>query len=176
MEARTSRDYSMDTWLAILLVALLPGAMLGFFVVDWLRSREAQGRARPNAAGVQELEVRVAGGYHPATVVVKAGSPVRLNFIRAEDTPCSGRVIFGGLGLERRLPAFATTAIEFVPEAPGEYLFTCELGMYQGWLRVEPAARQRARRAASRGSDPNGSPTTQAARAIVPPSTGSVDE
>ena len=133
----------MDTWLAPLLIALLPGAVLGFLLVDWLRRREEHGWARPNAAGVQELDVRVSGGYHPTVVVVRAGSPVRLSFVRAEDTPCSGRVIFGGLDLDRRLPAFATTSIEFLPEEPGEYLFTCELGMYQGWLRVLPMARRK---------------------------------
>ena len=135
----------MDAWVllvAALLIAVT--AMLACLAVDWLRNREEQRRARPNAAGVQELDVRVEGGYHPAVVVVEAGSPVRLNFVRAEDVPYSGRVIFGGLGLERHLSAFATTSIDFVPEEPGEYLFTCELGMYQGWLRVEPEPRRKA--------------------------------
>lgn len=37
------------------------------------------------------------------------------------------------------LPAFRTTPIEFTPEEPGEYTFTCGMNMMRAKLVVEPA-------------------------------------
>lgn len=84
------------------------------------------------AGGVQDVTVRVEGGYDPAIVEVKAGQPVRLTFDRRETNPCSEEVIVGKLGIRRELPAFQKTTIEFTPPAPGRYDFTCGMGMLHG--------------------------------------------
>lgn len=163
----------MDTLLVLSLIGLLVGAFLGLFLVDWLRALRRTGRARRNREGIQEIDVVVERGYHPEVVVVEAGSPVRISFVRAENLPCSRRVIFGGLGVERRLPAHATTPVEFTPTQPGEYMFTCDLGMYQGWLRVEPAKRRQTRRPVSghelEGSQSHEQSQGRVARAMTHP-------
>ena len=111
-------------------------------------ARRGTVRARLGHSGFQEARVTIRGRYQPATVSVAQGVPVRLRFFRDEDTPCSEHVIFAGIGIERRLPAFKETVVEFVPEEPGEFLFTCEMGMFRGRLIVSPdkrsARRQRA--------------------------------
>lgn len=108
----------------------------------WLGLRNPAKRAKANADGVQEIEVVVNGRYTPSTIVVRKGVPVRLNFTRREDNPCSDRVIFSDFHAGARLPAYQTTRIEFVPDKAGDFLFTCAMGMYQGRLIVEERGRQ----------------------------------
>jgi plastocyanin domain-containing protein len=87
--------------------------------------------------GVQEIKVTVKGGYAPDVIVVKQGRPVRLDFYRDETASCSDRVIFGDFGIARDLPAYQTTPIEFTPDRPGEFTFTCGMKMMRGKLVVE---------------------------------------
>lgn len=87
--------------------------------------------------GVQEIKVTVKGGYSPDVIAVKAGIPVRLDFYRDETASCSEQIVFGDFGIARDLPAFKTTPIEFTPQEPGEYTFTCGMNMMRGKLIVE---------------------------------------
>jgi plastocyanin domain-containing protein len=100
----------------------------------------AQGTSVVAAAaggGVQEVQVRVLGGYEPALVRVRAGVPVRLVFDRQEDSSCSEELVIPDFGIRRFLPAFAQTAVEFTPTAPGSHEFTCGMGMLRGRVTVE---------------------------------------
>jgi plastocyanin domain-containing protein len=99
--------------------------------------------AATQTAGVQEVRVTVKGGYTPDTIVVQAGRPVRLLFYRDETADCSERVVFEAFGIDAVLPAFQTTAIEFTPEAAGEFAFRCGMNMLKGLLVVEPATADR---------------------------------
>jgi plastocyanin domain-containing protein len=92
------------------------------------------------ADGVQEVKVIVKGGYSPDIIVVKQGAPVKLDFYRDETASCSEEIVFGDFGIARHLPAFQTTTIEFTPEEPGEFTFTCGMNMMRGKLVVEQAA------------------------------------
>ena len=89
-----------------------------------------------SAAGVQEINITVKGGYSPDVIVVNQDQPVRLNFYRDETASCSEQVVFGDLGIARDLPAYKTTTIEFTPRAPGEHIFTCGMHMMRGKLIV----------------------------------------
>ncbi|HKE88876.1 MAG TPA: cupredoxin domain-containing protein [Gemmatimonadales bacterium] len=116
---------------------------LGVAGVAWvlwyfLWSRGAASAAR-EARGVQEISVTVKGGYQPDTILVQAGQPVRLRFYRDETADCSERVVFEQFGIDRQLPAFETTDIEFTPTEPGEFPFRCGMSMLKGLLVVEPA-------------------------------------
>jgi plastocyanin domain-containing protein len=95
-------------------------------------------------ADAQEVRVTVKGGYTPDTIVVQAGTPVRLQFYRDETADCSERVVFDDFGLDVALPAFETTTVEFTPEQPGEYRFRCGMSMLKGLLVVETASADRA--------------------------------
>jgi plastocyanin domain-containing protein len=117
---------------------------LGIAAIVWvlwyfLLSRRPAVSARLVRGGaVQEIAVTVKGGYSPDTILVQAGTPVRLQFYRDETADCSERVVFEHFGIDRMLPAFETTTIEFTPVEAGEYPFRCGMSMLKGLLVVEP--------------------------------------
>lgn len=114
--------------------ALIPLILWYFF---WSETGEPA-RAVASEEGVQEIRVEVRGGYDPDVLVVEARRPVRINFHRNETADCSEEVVFGDFGIRKKLPAFQTTPVEFTPEEPGEYVFTCGMSMMRGTLIVEP--------------------------------------
>ena len=94
-------------------------------------------RAAVTSSGYQEAMVLVKGGYTPDIIVVQHGKPVRLNFRREETAACSEMVVFGDFGKSAKLPTGETVPVEFLPDKPGEYEFTCQMGMLRGKLVVE---------------------------------------
>ncbi|HXH12167.1 MAG TPA: cupredoxin domain-containing protein [Alphaproteobacteria bacterium] len=89
------------------------------------------------SSGYQEALVLVKGGYTPDVIVVERGRPVRLHFRREETAACSEIVVFSDFNKSARLPTGETVAIELLPDKPGEYEFTCQMGMFRGRLIVE---------------------------------------
>ncbi len=118
-------------------VAVVIGGVVAIAFVLWyfFGEREAT-TAAVGDSGVQEIKVTVKGGYSPDVIVVKEGTPVRLDFYRDETASCSEQVIFGDFGIARDLPAFKTTPIEFTPDKTGEFTFTCGMNMMRGKLIV----------------------------------------
>jgi plastocyanin domain-containing protein len=94
-------------------------------------------RAGMTTGGFQEAMVLVKGGYTPDVIVVQHGRPVRLNFRREESAACSEMVIFGDFGKSAHLPEGQIVPVELMPERPGEYPFSCQMGMLRGRLVVE---------------------------------------
>ena len=84
--------------------------------------------------GIQEIDVTVKGGYQPASIEVRAGQRVRLNFTRRESSLCGEEVVLPGFGKRAHLPENQPVTIEITPEQPGEYDFTCGMNMYRGKL------------------------------------------
>lgn len=109
-------------------------AFLAWFFFGTKESRRAQTKG-----GVQEITIRVEGTYQPDHIQVRAGVPVRLKFDRQENVGCSERVVFPDFKINRELPAFQTTSIEFTPNKPGTFAFACGMNMYRGQLIVVPA-------------------------------------
>jgi plastocyanin domain-containing protein len=123
---------------AQVVVTVVGVAAIGWVLWYFLWSRAPAVAARQDR-GVQEIAVTVKGGYLPDTILVQAGKPVRLRFYRDETADCSERVVFEQFGIDRQLPAFETTDIEFTPTQPGEFPFRCGMSMLKGLLVVEPA-------------------------------------
>ena len=94
-------------------------------------------RASLSTSGYQEAMVLVKGGYTPDIIVVQHGKPVRLTFRREETAACSEMVVFGDFHKSAKLPEGESVPVEFVPDKPGEYEFTCQMGMLRGKLIVE---------------------------------------
>ena len=99
--------------------------------------RRAGVHAALTPSGRQEATIVVKGAYTPDTIFVQHGKPVRLNFLRQEAAACSEEVIFADFGRRAQLPEGELVAVEFVPEQPGEYEFSCAMGMLRGKLVVE---------------------------------------
>ena len=97
------------------------------------------GRAERKGA-IQEVLVRVQGGYSPNVIHSEQGVPLRLVFDRQETGECSSRVVFPDFGVSASLPAFASTTVELMPAHVGTFGFACGMNMLHGTLVVEPAA------------------------------------
>ncbi len=107
--------------------------------IAWLfwGPRKGGVHAPMTSRGYQEVMVLVKGGYTPDVIVVQHGKPVRLNFRREESASCSDTVLLSDFGKSAALPQGETVPVEFMPEQPGEYRFSCPMGMYRGTLVVE---------------------------------------
>lgn len=119
---------------------LVIGAGLALIIgIAWFFWGPRQGgtRAAVTSSGYQEAMILVKGGYTPDIIVVQHGKPVRLNFRREETSACSEMVVFGDFNKSAKLPEGETVAVEFVPDKPGEYEFSCQMGMLRGKLIVE---------------------------------------
>ena len=123
----------MDKVVVTILGLALIGAIVWFF---WGPRKEGY-RATVSSSGYQEAMVLVQGGYTPDAIVVRAGTPVRLNFRREESSACSEMVVFGEFGKSAKLPEGVSVPIELMPTDPGTYEFTCQMGMLRGRLVVE---------------------------------------
>lgn len=120
-----------------ILVILGSMALIGGIAWFFWGPRKSGFRASLTSGGYQEAMILVKGGYTPDVIVVQHGRPVRLNFRREETAACSEMVVFSDFGKSARLPEGQTVPLEFLPENPGEYEFTCQMGMLRGKLIVE---------------------------------------
>jgi plastocyanin domain-containing protein len=122
------------TNIIVVLAGLLMIAGIAWFF--W-GPRQGGVRAAVTSGGYQEAMILVKGGYTPDLIVVQHGKPVRLSFRREETAACSEMVVFGDFGKSAKLPEGEVVPVEFMPETPGEYEFTCQMGMLRGKLIVE---------------------------------------
>jgi plastocyanin domain-containing protein len=110
----------------------LIGLELWWFLLSKPKSAKATA-----LAGIQEITVTVDGGYEPSQIVVQAGQKVRLNFDRKDASSCLEEVRFPDFGIAQSLPLNRVTSIEFTPEKPGRYEFTCGMNMFRGIVEVQ---------------------------------------
>ncbi len=94
-------------------------------------------RASHRTPSRQVAHIRVRGGYQPDTIRVEAGVPLRLIFRREETSSCSEQVIVPAFGKSAMLPTGELVAVDLPPARPGEYEFTCAMGVLHGRLIVE---------------------------------------
>lgn len=117
--------------------------ILLILVVIWLYicwiyiTKKQTGMTAKEKEGVQVFDIIVKGAYSPNVIKASAGKPVKINFTRRESTECSRYVVFSDFNIRKELPEGEAVVIEFTPEKAGEYLFACDMGMYQGKLIVE---------------------------------------
>jgi plastocyanin domain-containing protein len=124
------------TWDRVL-VDLVGLTLIGFVVWFFWLVRARGVRAAVSSGGYQEQMVLVKGGYTPDVIVVEAGKPVRLNFVRQEAASCSEMVLFPAFNKSAKLPEGKTVPVEFLPKDRGEFEFSCQMGMFRGKLIVE---------------------------------------
>lgn len=124
------------TWDKVL-VDLLGLAAIAFVIWYFWLARDKGVRLAETSRGLQEADILVKGGYTPSVLVARAGRPVRLTFVRQEASPCSEMVVFPDFERSAALPTGQRVAVEFTPQRPGRYEFTCQMGMLRGQLVVE---------------------------------------
>ncbi len=124
------------TWDRIL-VDLVGLGLIAFIVWFFWLVRARGVRAAVTSGGYQEQMVLVKGGYTPDVIVVEAGKPVRLNFVRQESVSCSEMVLLPAFNKSTTLSEGQTVPVEFLPKDRGEFEFSCQMGMFRGKLIVE---------------------------------------
>ncbi|MBE9007212.1 cupredoxin domain-containing protein [Fortiea sp. LEGE XX443] len=105
----------------------------------FLFSKPKSKKAVTTGGNIQEVTVTVDGGYDPSRIVVQAGIPVRLKFARKDPSSCLEQVVIPDFHIAADLPLNQVTTVEFTPEKPGEYTFTCGMNMFWGAIAVQSA-------------------------------------
>ena len=110
---------------------VLIGLIVWWFWLAGPRSKAVTGLSGP-------VEITVEGGvYTPARIEVPVGKPITLRFLRRDASPCAEKVIFADLNASSDLPVGKPQDITLTPTKPGEFEFTCQMGMYRGVLSVK---------------------------------------
>lgn len=78
------------------------------------------------------------GIYQPAIIEAHVNQPLSLRFIREDAQPCAEIVTFSTLNISQVLPLNQPVDINLKLDNPGEYEFTCQMGMYRGKLIIKP--------------------------------------
>jgi len=87
---------------------------------------------------VQDAKVIVAEqGFEPAKLTVRAGTRMRITFLRTTDKTCAKEVVFPSLNIRSPLPLNQPVAIQFTPKIAGEIGFVCGMNMLHGTIVVE---------------------------------------
>lgn len=120
-----------------MLVDLIGFGLIAFIVWFFWLVKAKGTKAALTSGGYQEQMVLVKGGYTPDVIVVERGKPVRLNFVRQESASCSETVSLPAFKKSATLPEGQTVPVEFLPQEPGEYEFSCQMGMFRGKVVVE---------------------------------------
>ncbi|MFH1781314.1 MAG: cupredoxin domain-containing protein [Patescibacteria group bacterium] len=102
-----------------------------------LYTKKQKGETAKEEAGMQTFDILVKGVYSPSVIKAKMEKPIRINFSRQESTECSKFINFPDFHIREELPENKTITIEIRPDHPGEYVFTCDMSMYQGKLIIE---------------------------------------
>ncbi len=111
--------------------------ILGFFALWIWRTKTQKGAIGKNVEGVQVFDVLVKGVYSPNVITAKVGQKIRINFRREESVDCSRFVNFSDWHIHKELPEGKTVSLEIIADRKGEFIFTCDMSMYQGRLIVE---------------------------------------
>jgi membrane fusion protein, heavy metal efflux system len=100
-------------------------------------SRAIAPTASPQPA-VQTARISVTDhGLEPAKIVLKAGGPAKITFVRTSDKTCATEVVIPSLNLKRALPLNEPVDIELTSPPTGEITFTCGMDMLKGVIVVQ---------------------------------------
>lgn len=103
----------------------------------WFLLSHTKAQKTTTHAGLQEVTIKVDGGYQPDRLIVEAGKPVRINFFRQDPSSCLEKVLLPDFHIATDLKLNQVTPIEFTPQQPGKYQFTCGMNMFRGVVEVQ---------------------------------------
>ncbi|WP_372782560.1 cupredoxin domain-containing protein [Litorivivens sp.] len=95
---------------------------------------------KPKAIELREENLVVTvenGSYSPSHIKVSAGKPVRIAFIRKDQSPCAETLLIPRLEISETLPLNEVVSIQLPGLPTGDYAFHCQMQMYRGQLSVE---------------------------------------
>ena len=108
--------------------------LLIFFIIYWFWIAKAES----TKVTENTITILVKDGVYKPNRIEMMQPDITLNFIRKDATPCAEYVIFDQLDIHEQLPLNKVHAIKLHHINAGRYVFTCQMGMYQGELMVKP--------------------------------------
>lgn len=76
------------------------------------------------------------GVYKPSKVPIFANKETQLTFLRKDESPCAGMLLFPALEISEELPVNKKKPVTIPPLKSGTYIFGCQMQMYRGELLV----------------------------------------
>jgi len=110
--------------------------ILGLYAAWMWYTKNKAGVSGKTESGVRIFDIVVKGVYSPSVIAARKGERVKIRFRREESADCSRFVNFPDFHIRKELPEGETVEIELTPERAGEYMFTCDMSMYQGKLVI----------------------------------------
>lgn len=135
--AQSNQFQRIEQPLSNKIIVTLGGLSLIGLELWWFLLSKPKSSSAIAESGIQEITVTVDGGYEPSRIVVQARQPVKLNFDRRDPNSCLEEVRFPDFQITQLLLLNQVTAIEFTPDKPGRYEFTCGMNMFRGVVEVQ---------------------------------------
>lgn len=120
--------------IVVLIIALVAIAFIAYWF--FAPHQESTANAQVDQQG-QTANVVVKGGYSPQTVVLKKGTPGKINFQMKDSTACLSHVVFDDLGIDKDLTQSPQTTVNIPTDKAGEYNFACGMNMFHGKVVVK---------------------------------------
>lgn len=121
-----------------MLIVNLLGLGLIALIVWWFWLYKPKTVEVKNTNTKTELTIIVEKGvYQPANISISENTPVKLTFIRKDDSPCSSVVLFPELEISAELPLNKSFDILLPAMEKGQYAFHCQMKMYSGNIFVK---------------------------------------
>lgn len=93
--------------------------LIGLELWWFLLSKTKAQSATTDSEGVQSVDITVDGGYTPNQIVVQAGQPVKLNFLRKDPSRCLEQIILPDFNKVLDLPLNQKATVEILPKTAG---------------------------------------------------------
>lgn len=93
--------------------------------------------AKSAPAAAQSIRITVSEKrFEPSRVTARAGSALRLTFVRTSDATCATEVTVPAFTMKRALPLNQPVEVELTPQKSGDIEFVCGMGMLRGTIVV----------------------------------------
>jgi plastocyanin domain-containing protein len=137
MSQRSSQFQAIDQPLSNKILVTIGGITLIGLELWWFLVNKPKSQQATAQGDIQTITVTVDGGYEPSHIIVKSGRTVRLNFDRQDPSHCLEEVRLPEFHISRKLALNQVTPIEFRPDRPGRYEFSCGMNMFRGVVEVQ---------------------------------------
>lgn len=112
----------------------LIGLLLIIFIIWWF----IFSKPKPIRSFQDSVTILVENGvYSPAAISAKINQPITLVFVRKDHASCAEYVVFSEIDQSYQLPLNTPFSITITPNKKGKIEFTCQMGMYRGYLIVD---------------------------------------
>lgn len=119
-------------------IVIIGAVLLISAIVWWFFGKHTQTTGHAHIVeGVQQVDIRVDGGYVPNTVVLRQGIPARIVFNRKDPSSCLSHVVFPYFGIDEELPLGKSHVVSIDTTKTGNYEYACGMNMFHGTVIIE---------------------------------------